>query len=129
MRENAYGIHSRAIWFRWHADKPYRTRLRLVRCGLSACHLNPYRTRMDVTCISSQRNPVSPMYISNMSFRLSPNQNNKNNVIVSISLKTSEIADQNKKSTSSESCNESSNLFDRVMTKKLTKYGKYHVKS
>ena len=29
--------------FRWHSDKPYRTRLRLVRYGLSECHLNPYR--------------------------------------------------------------------------------------
>ena len=27
--------------FRWHSDKPYRTRLRLVRYGLSECHLNP----------------------------------------------------------------------------------------
>ena len=52
MRENAYGVHSRVIWFRWHTDKPYRTRLRLVRYGLSECHLNPYRTRMDVICIS-----------------------------------------------------------------------------
>ena len=38
--------------FRWHSDKPYRTRLRLVRYGLSECHLNPYRTRMDTICIS-----------------------------------------------------------------------------
>ena len=38
--------------FRWHSDKPYRTRLRLVRYGLSECHLNPYRTRMDDICIS-----------------------------------------------------------------------------
>ena len=39
--------------FRWHSDKPYRTRLRLVRYGLSECHLNPCRTRMDTICISS----------------------------------------------------------------------------
>ena len=38
--------------FRWHSDKPYQTRLRLVRYGLSECHLNPYRTRMDTICIS-----------------------------------------------------------------------------
>ena len=38
--------------FRWHSDKPYRTRLRLVRYGLSECHLNLYRTRMDTICIS-----------------------------------------------------------------------------
>ena len=38
--------------FRWHSDKPYRTRLRLIRYGLSECHLNPYRTRMDTICIS-----------------------------------------------------------------------------
>ena len=46
----------KCIWypfFRWHSDKPYRTRLRLVRYGLSECHLNPYRTRMDTICISS----------------------------------------------------------------------------
>ena len=41
--------------FRWHSDKPYRTRLRLIRYGLSECHLNPYRTRMDTICISSGR--------------------------------------------------------------------------
>ena len=37
---------------RWHSDKPYQTRLRLIRYDLSECHLNPYRTRMDATCIS-----------------------------------------------------------------------------
>ena len=30
------------------------TRLRLVRYGLSECHLNPYRTQMDTICISYQ---------------------------------------------------------------------------
>ena len=33
--------------FIWHSDKPYRTRLQLVRYDLSECHLNPYRTQMD----------------------------------------------------------------------------------
>ena len=46
--------------FRWHSDKPYRTRLRLVRYGLSECHLNPYRTRMDTICISyTSQSPVT----------------------------------------------------------------------
>ena len=39
--------------FRWHSDKPYRTSRRRVRYGLSECHLNPYRTRMDIICIFS----------------------------------------------------------------------------
>ena len=34
--------------FRWHSDKPYQTRLRLVRYDLS----DPYRTQMDAICIS-----------------------------------------------------------------------------
>ena len=42
--------------FRWHSDKPYRTRLRLVRHDLSEWHLNPYRTRMDTICISCWTN-------------------------------------------------------------------------
>ena len=47
--------------FRWHSDKPYRTRLRLVRYGLSECHLNPYRTRMDTICISYLAPKVIPV--------------------------------------------------------------------
>ena len=39
--------------FRWHSDKPYRTSRRRVQYGLSECHLNTYRTRMDIICIFS----------------------------------------------------------------------------
>ena len=39
--------------FRWHSDKPYQTRLRLVRYVLSECHLNPYCTQMDAICTYS----------------------------------------------------------------------------
>ena len=45
--------------FRWHSGKPYRTRLRLTRYGLSECHLNPYRTRMYTICISYQTTTLS----------------------------------------------------------------------
>ena len=48
MRENAYDIILVRYGSRWHSDS-----LRLVRYGLSECHLNPYRTRMDTICISS----------------------------------------------------------------------------
>ena len=41
------------IGFRWYYYEPYRTRLRLVRYGLSECHLKPYRTQMDTICIES----------------------------------------------------------------------------
>ena len=39
---------------RWHSDKPYLTRLWLVRYDLSECYLNPYRARMDTICISTR---------------------------------------------------------------------------
>ena len=48
-----------SIWvrygFRWHSDKSYRTSRRRVRYGLSECHLNPCRTRIDIIYIFSHK--------------------------------------------------------------------------
>ena len=42
-----------------HSDKPYQTSRRLVRYGLSECHLNPYRPTMDAICIFSHEIPFN----------------------------------------------------------------------
>ena len=59
IRKTFPGVDKICIWYpfefdmacRWHSDKSYRTSRRRVRYGLSECHLNPYRTRMDIICI------------------------------------------------------------------------------
>ena len=54
MQDDMHMVSIRVRYgFRWHSDKPYRTSRRRVRYGLSECHLNPYRTRMDIICIFS----------------------------------------------------------------------------
>ena len=45
--------------FRWHSVKPYRTSHRPFRYDLSECHLNSYRTRIDVIYIFSHKIPLS----------------------------------------------------------------------
>ena len=72
--------------FRWHSDKPYRTRLRLVRYGLSECHLNPYRTRMDTICISSLTGGSTKQYSFYFTYKFEPNQ-----ICINACLQTNKI--------------------------------------